>query len=128
MIFASTIEMPSTRRRAQAPKKCWRQIIGGTVSFHSDYKTGIAEAIKNICAKPRLKALHYEKEEEVKVYLFTQGMQIPPEIVRMMQKFDYSQEIPKIILFNNGISGILSRSDAAMSLLLNQFGLDIYHL
>ncbi len=88
-------------------------------------QNGIAAAIKNICMKPRLKALHYEKEEDIKIYLFTQGMQIPPEIVRMMQKFDYSQEVPKLILFNNGISGILSRSDAAILLLLNQFGFDI---
>ena len=88
-------------------------------------QNGIAAAIKSLCAKPRLKALHYEKEEEVKIYLFTQGMQIPSEIVRMMQKFDYSQEVPKLILFNNGMSGILSRSDAALLLLLNQFGFDI---
>jgi hypothetical protein len=88
-------------------------------------QNGIATAIKNICAKPRLKALHHEKEEDVKIYLFTHGMQIPSEIVRMMQKFDYSQEVPKLILFNNGISGILSRSDAALLLLLNQFGFDL---
>ncbi len=108
----------STDRMLEANYWRYRQLPLGL-------QNGIAEAIKNICAKPRLKALHYEKEEEVKVYLFTQGMQIPPEIVRMMQKFDYSQEVPKLILFNNGISGILSRSDAAMLLLLNQFGFDL---
>lgn len=86
---------------------------------------GIAAAIRNICAKPRLKALPHEREEDVKIYLFTQAMQIPAEIVRMMQKFDYSQEVPKLIFFNNGISGILSRADAALLLLLNQFGFDL---
>lgn len=86
---------------------------------------GIASAIQNICIKPRLKALQHEKEEEVKIYLFTHGMQIPSQIVRMMQKFDYAQEVPKLILYHNGINGILSRSDAALLLLLNQFGFDI---
>lgn len=86
---------------------------------------GIAAAIKGICYHPSLKPLHYETENDVKVYLFTQAMQMPHEVVRMMQKFDYSQEIPKLIIYNNGMCGTLSRSDAALLLLLNQFGFDI---
>ena len=82
-------------------------------------------AITNICSKPRLKPIHHETEEEVKIYLFTHGMQIPSQIVRLMQKFDYSQDMPKIILYNNGMNGIMSRTDAALLLLLNQFGMDI---
>lgn len=88
-------------------------------------QTGIATAIKNSCASPKLKSIHQETEEAVKIYLFTQGMQIPAEIVRVMQKFDYSQEVPKLVLYNNGINGTFSRSDAALFLLLNQFGMDI---
>ena len=86
---------------------------------------GIATAIKNNCAHPQLKPIHQETEEAVKIYLFTQGMQIPAEMVRVMQKFDYSQEVPKLVLYNNGINGTFARSDAALFLLLNQFGMDI---
>ena len=42
-----------------------------------------------------------------------------------MQKFDYSQEIPKLVLYNNGVNGTFTRSDAGLFLLLNQFGMDI---
>ena len=42
-----------------------------------------------------------------------------------MQKFDYSQEVPKVILYNNAMNGTFVRSDAALFLLLNQFGIDI---
>nr|WP_309143486.1 YceG family protein [Bacillus sp. V3B] len=88
-------------------------------------QNGIAMAIKNSCTQPRLKPIHKETEEEVKVYLFTQGMQIPSEIVRLMQKFDYSQDVPKLVLYNNGLNGTITRTDAALLLLLNQFGIDI---
>jgi hypothetical protein len=43
----------------------------------------------------------------------------------MLQKFDYSQEVPKVILYNNEINGTMTRSDAALLLLLNQFGVDL---
>ncbi len=86
---------------------------------------GIATAVKNVCTRPQLKSIHYETQEALKIYLFTQGMQIPVEILRVMQKFDYSQEVPKLVLYNNGLNGLFARSDAALFLLLNQFGMDI---
>lgn len=86
---------------------------------------GIAHAIRNICWKPGLKPMYRETMEDVKIYLFTQGMQIPPNILQLLQKFDYSQTVPKLVIFNNELSGTLTRSDAALLLLLNQFGIDI---
>lgn len=86
---------------------------------------GIGNAIKNICARPALKPIHNETVDDIKIYLFTQGMQIPPNILKLLQKFDYSQAVPKLILFNNELNGTLTRTDAALLLLLNQFGIDI---
>lgn len=91
----------------------------------SGLQNGIAMAIRNICARPYLKTLPQETEEDVKIYLFTQSMQIPPSILKIMQQFDYSQDVPKLVLYNNEINGMLVRSDAALLLLLNQFGIDI---
>ncbi|MBN8200165.1 YceG family protein [Bacillus sp. NTK034] len=98
----------------------WRyqQLPGGL-------QNGIAMAIRNMCEHPRLKPLSSESEEELKIYLFSQSLQIPPSILKLMQQFDYSQEVPKIILYNNELNGTMVRSDAALLLLLNQFGLDI---
>jgi hypothetical protein len=86
---------------------------------------GIANAIRRICEKPGLKSLPGENMEEVSIYLFSQAMFTPKEIIQLMEKFDYSQHVPKLIIYNNESRGILSRSDAALILLLNQFGIDI---
>jgi hypothetical protein len=86
---------------------------------------GIANAVRRICEKPGLKSLPGESMEEVRIYLFSQAMFTPKEIIQLMQKFDYSQHVPKLIIYNNECHGTLSRSDAALILLLNQFGIDI---
>ncbi|UAC46965.1 YceG family protein [Bacillus aquiflavi] len=86
---------------------------------------GIANAVKNICRQPHFKPIHQETEEDVKMYLFTQAMQIPASILKLLQKFDYSQDVPKLILYNNELNGTMTRPDAALLLLLNHFGIDI---
>jgi hypothetical protein len=86
---------------------------------------GIANAIRRICEKPGLKPLSGESSEELKIYLFSQSMYTPKELIQLMEKFDYSQHVPKLIIYNNESNGMLSRSDAALLLLLNQFGIDI---
>lgn len=86
---------------------------------------GIANAITRICEKPGLKPLQGESMEEVSIYLFSQAMFTPKEIIQLMEKFDYSQHVPKLMIYNNEQRGMLSRSDAALILLLNQFGIDI---
>lgn len=91
----------------------------------SGLQIGIVSAIRNICAIPKLKPLNSEKEDDVKVYLFNQAMQIPEYILKMLQKFDYSQNVPKLIVFNNQLNGSLTRPDAALLLLLNQLGVDL---
>ncbi|MFD1929842.1 YceG family protein [Sporosarcina siberiensis] len=93
--------------------------------LHDGAQRGIAAAISRMCANPRMKAQHGESEEQIRLYLFTQAIIIPEELLNSMQTFDYSQDIPKIILFNNELNGILSKADAALLLLLNEFGLDI---
>lgn len=91
----------------------------------SGLQKGLASAIRNICAAPKLKPRNSEKEEDVKVYLFNQAMQIPEFILKMLQKFDYSQNVPKLVIFNNQLNGSLTRPDAALLLLLNQLGVDL---
>jgi hypothetical protein len=91
----------------------------------SGLQKGIANAIKRICEKPGLKLLPRESIEDVKMYLFTQALFMPKPIIQLLEKFDYSQHVPKLIIYNNELTGILSRSDAALILLLNQFGIDI---
>jgi hypothetical protein len=91
----------------------------------SGLQKGIANAIKTICDKPGLKPMPMESMEEVKIYLFTQAMFMPKKVIQLLERFDYSQSVPKLVMFNNEKTGTLSRSDAALLLLLNQFGIDI---
>ncbi|MEH7335931.1 YceG family protein [Neobacillus drentensis] len=86
---------------------------------------GMANAIREICHEPDLKPLPMESMEDVKIFLFTQAMFIPKNVIQLLEKFDYSQHVPKLIIFNNELTGMLSRADAALLLLLNQFGIDI---
>ncbi|MDQ0197613.1 YceG family protein [Neobacillus ginsengisoli] len=91
----------------------------------SGLQKGIAHAIRRICEKPALKPLLTESSEEVKIYLFSQAMFMPKNVTQLLEKFDYSQHVPKLIIYINELTGMLSRSDAALLLLLNQFGIDI---
>jgi hypothetical protein len=91
----------------------------------SGLQKGIANAVRRICEKPGLKPLPKESIEDVKMYLFTQALFMPKPIIQLIERFDYSQHIPKLIIYNNELAGIFSRSDAALILLLNQFGIDI---
>ncbi len=79
----------------------------------------IARCIQDIFIKS------VENDYNTKLYLFNQFINIPIEFIRLLQQFDYSQDIPKIIIFNSGKNGTLSRSDAVLLTFLNSFGLDI---
>ena len=93
--------------------------------LHDGAQKGLAAAISRMCADSKMKAQPGETPEQVSLYLFTQATSIPEELLNLLQTFDYAQEIPKIVLYNNEINGILSRADAALLLLLNEIGLDI---
>jgi hypothetical protein len=86
---------------------------------------GIANVVRNICDNPGMKPLAQESQEELRVYLFSQAMIIPKSIIHLLERFDYSQSVPKLILFNNEMHGNVQRSDAAVLLMLNYFGIDI---
>ncbi|RAS82915.1 YceG family protein [Priestia endophytica] len=87
---------------------------------------GIATAIANTCKTTNWLTKQGETEEEAKLYLFTQITSIPTFVLELMQKFDYAQEVPKLVLYCNEKNGVLSRSDAALLLLLNEFGFDLF--
>lgn len=94
-------------------------------NLSSGLQKGVASAIRNICAKPKLRRQNSEKEEDVSVYLFTHLMQLPENILKILQKFDYSQEVPKLILYHNELNGTMTRQDASLLLLLNEIGVDL---
>ncbi|PAQ14268.1 hypothetical protein CD798_11500 [Bacillaceae bacterium SAOS 7] len=93
--------------------------------LHDGLQKSIATAIARMCAKPKLQSVAGEDIEQVRLYLFKQATALPEEILVLLQKFDYSQDVPKIVLYNNEKNGTLSKADAALLTFLNEFGLDI---
>lgn len=86
---------------------------------------GLAAAISRCCAYPKLKAPDHETEYQTQLYLFNQALYLPPDLLKLVQKFDYAQDIPKMVLYNMEKNGPFSRSDAALVLLMNELGMDI---
>ena len=81
---------------------------------------GIAEAIIHTCESEMCKPIAKRDETRCSAYMFSRNFQIPPNILEQLEKFDYSQDVPKIVIFNNEKSGELTRSDAVLLLFLNQ--------
>ncbi|HWO76308.1 MAG TPA: YceG family protein [Bacillus sp. (in: firmicutes)] len=108
-----------------SPEKMMRAHYWKYKHLPTGLQKGIAYAIRTLCSRPSLLPVHGESNEEVNIYMFTQSMQIPSALLQLLQTFDYSQDVPTLILYNNELNGQLSRSDAVMLLLLNQFGIDI---
>jgi len=86
---------------------------------------GLASAISRYVDKALLNKLDHETEEQLKLYMFSAVLELPETIIKLLQQFDYSQTVPRIVIYNNGNCGQLARSDAALLLLLNEVGIDI---
>lgn len=86
---------------------------------------GIASAIARYTENPLIKSLVHEDIENTKYFLFSQAISLPNQIIRLLQKFDYSQSVPRIVFYHNEKNGKLSRADAALLLFLHEFGADI---
>lgn len=91
-------------------------------SLSEGLQRGLAYAISRYVAKAQLRGF---PGEDVRPYLLSQALELPKDIILMLQKFDYSQDVPMLVVFNDGKTGDLSRWDAARLLLLNEFGMDI---
>lgn len=86
----------------------------------------LASAISRYVDKVKITPIQHETIEQTKLYLFSQAINIKDEFLRLLQQFDYPQEVPKIIIYNTEKDGELSREDASLLSLLNEFGIDIF--
>ncbi|MGE7675291.1 YceG family protein [Lysinibacillus sp. NPDC094403] len=85
----------------------------------------IAHTIKTSCEQPMLKQQPNEPLYDLQLFLFKQLTMIPQEILRLLQSFDYSQEVPKLVLYQAPQQPALSREDIVLLAFLNRFGIDI---
>ncbi|GAA3313649.1 hypothetical protein GCM10020331_004270 [Ectobacillus funiculus] len=73
----------------------------------SGLQKGLAAAISRYCAMPKLKIMPHEDLYQLQLYLFNQSMNIPTTFLELLQKFDYSQDIPKVIFINYSTKCVL---------------------
>jgi len=59
------------------------------------------------------------------LYIFGQSFEISDLFLNMMQKFDYPKSVPKVLIYNNGNSGSLSKSDVNSLLMVHEIGFDV---
>lgn len=91
----------------------------------NELQLAIACTIKNYSEQPKLMKTKQESDYDLQLFLFKQAALLPDTVLQLMQKYDYSQEIPRLVLYNMETNGELSREDASLLLFLNEFGFDI---
>lgn len=85
----------------------------------------ISNRISELCYKPRMKYKGNKNYEEFQVEIFSHLIDIEEKFLKILQKFDFPQDIPKIIVYNNEHNGDLTFHDAIILSFLNSMGLDI---
>lgn len=93
--------------------------------LYAGLQNAIAYTIKECCEQPRLHKLDHESLYDLQLFIFKQASMLSEEILQLLQGFDYSQEVPRLVLYNMENNGAPSREDAALLLFLNRFGVDI---
>jgi len=95
----------------------------GELSIELQY--AIAHTMKTSCEQPILKQQPNESLYDLQIFIFKQMTMIPQEILRLLQSFDYSQEVPKLVVYQAPEQPALSREDITLFAFLNRFGIDI---
>ncbi|GEK35127.1 YceG family protein [Kurthia sibirica] len=93
--------------------------------FPAELQKAMAVTIINCCENPTIKLEKGESPDALSVTIFKYLAQIPEEIIRLLQNYDYAQDIPKIVVYDNGQGQSVTREDAILLAFLNRFGLDI---
>lgn len=93
--------------------------------FPLELQKAIALTIISCCENPTIKLEKGESQENLAVTIFKYLARIPEKIIRLLQNYDYSQEVPKIVVYENGQGQSITREDAILLAFLNRYGLDI---
>lgn len=119
--YRQALQRDKTLNVTKMLKSNWWQYA----QLHEGMQYAIATAICKVCHKPRLKRQQGETEEDLILYMFSQMMNLPEAIMVELQRYDYAQEIPKVVLYHNDTTTSLTRADVVTLLLLNELGVDI---
>jgi len=96
---------------------------------YKELRTGLqkdmAEKIKELCLNPVIINVEKENSRDFQVDIFSVLINLDGAIMELLQAFDYPEEVPKIVVFNNEENGNLSFEDCIMLAFMNSMGIDI---
>jgi hypothetical protein len=96
---------------------------------YKELRTGlqrtIAEKIRDVCIHPLVMNIGDEDERDFQVDIFSVLINLELPFQQLLQGFDYPEEVPKIIIYNNEKNGNLSYEDCIMLTFMNSMGVDI---
>ncbi|MGK0468042.1 YceG family protein [Clostridium sp.] len=105
------------------------EMINSSWWKYKDLRSGLqktmAEKIKELCLSPVIINVEQEDSRDLQVDIFSVLINLDVEILELLQSYDYSEEVPKIIIYNNEENGNLSFEDCIMLTFMNSMAIDI---
>ncbi|HEY8891573.1 MAG TPA: YceG family protein [Clostridium sp.] len=93
--------------------------------LRSGLQKNIAEKIKALCLNPTIINVEKEDLRDLQVDIFSVLINLDTPILELLQSYDYSEEVPKIVIYNNEQNGNLSFEDCIMLTFMDSMGIDI---
>ncbi len=93
--------------------------------LRSGLQKNMALKIKDLCLNPVIINVEHEDLRDLQVDIFSVLINLSTEVLELLQAYDYSEEVPKIIVYNNEQNGNLSFEDCIMLSFMNAMGVDI---
>ncbi|MBZ9636444.1 YceG family protein [Clostridium sp. FP1] len=85
----------------------------------------MAQKIKELCLSPVIINVEQEDLRDLQVDIFSVLINLDGGVLELLQSYDYPEEVPKIIVYNNEENGNLSFEDCIMLTFMNSMGIDI---
>ena len=105
------------------------EMINSSWWKYKELRTGLqktmAQKIKDLCLNPVIINVEQEDLRDLQVDIFSVLINLDGAILELLQAYDYPEEVPKIIVYNNEENGNLSFEDCIMLSFMNSMGIDI---
>ena len=96
---------------------------------YKELRTGLqktmAEKIKDLCLNPVIINVEQGDLRDLQVDIFSVLINLDVTMLELLQAYDYPEEVPKIVVYNNEENGNLSFEDCIMLAFMNSMGVDI---
>ncbi|MBU3182085.1 YceG family protein [Clostridium psychrophilum] len=93
--------------------------------LRSGLQKTMAEKIKDLCLNPVIINVEHEELRDLQVDIFSVLINLDTTMLELLQSFDFPEEVPKIVVYNNEDNGNLSFEDCIMLTFMNSMGIDI---